>query len=173
MWCYFLGPEARYLDRVPPAGPGKAGRRAPRFYNSRSFLLHRWRRCPDTIMSAVSRLGGKTILIRSPGEFAKAIERLGKRWPGRAVVTSRPCCGSQSPFVVCHPPRLCTPGPLNQDPTTQFDRYESVFLHLAAPGAGDSRQFFFTGPRRIYRPLSPTGTTNNFFPFFFCFFPSF
>jgi hypothetical protein len=33
---------------------------------------------PDTIKSAIARLGGKTILIHTPGEFAKAIERLEK-----------------------------------------------------------------------------------------------
>jgi hypothetical protein len=32
----------------------------------------------DTIKSAISRLGGKTMLIHTPGEFAKAIERLEK-----------------------------------------------------------------------------------------------
>jgi hypothetical protein len=33
----------------------------------------------DTIKNAMSRLGGKTILIHTPGEFAKAIERLESR----------------------------------------------------------------------------------------------
>jgi hypothetical protein len=32
----------------------------------------------DTIKSAVSRLGGKTMLIHTPSEFAKAIDRLEK-----------------------------------------------------------------------------------------------
>jgi hypothetical protein len=32
----------------------------------------------DTIKSAVSRMGGKTILIHTPGDFAKAIDRLEK-----------------------------------------------------------------------------------------------
>jgi len=32
----------------------------------------------DSIKSALNRVGGKTILIRNPGEFAKAIERVEK-----------------------------------------------------------------------------------------------
>jgi hypothetical protein len=32
----------------------------------------------DTIKSTLSRLGGKTMLIHNPGEFAKAIERVEK-----------------------------------------------------------------------------------------------
>jgi hypothetical protein len=31
---------------------------------------------PDSIRHAVMRLGGKTMMIRSPGELAKAIDRL-------------------------------------------------------------------------------------------------
>jgi hypothetical protein len=31
---------------------------------------------PDSIRHAVTRLGGKTMIIRSPGELAKAIDRL-------------------------------------------------------------------------------------------------
>jgi hypothetical protein len=31
---------------------------------------------PDVIRNAISRLGGKSVQVRSPGEFARAITRL-------------------------------------------------------------------------------------------------
>ena len=34
---------------------------------------------PDSIRNAVSKLGGKTFVVRSPGDLAKAIDRLEKR----------------------------------------------------------------------------------------------
>ena len=38
---------------------------------------------PDSIRHAVSRLGGKTMTIRTPGELAKAIDRLEQVAPQR------------------------------------------------------------------------------------------
>lgn len=77
----FLGPATRYFDRVPQANLEKPAIHGPQFYY---FQLAPFLRQPatatptDTIKSALSRLGGKTILIHTPGEFAKAIERLEK-----------------------------------------------------------------------------------------------
>jgi hypothetical protein len=76
----FLGPGARFFDRVPqealekPVGPG------PQFYYFQlvPYLRDQPAMLTDTIKSAVSRLGGKTMLIHTPSEFAKAIDRLEK-----------------------------------------------------------------------------------------------
>ena len=77
----FLGPPARYFDSVPQASLEKPSGQGPQFYY---FQLAPFFRRPapaepaDTIKSALSRLGGKTLVIHTPGEFAKAIERLEK-----------------------------------------------------------------------------------------------
>jgi hypothetical protein len=73
----FLGPETRYFDRVPQESLEKPAGRGPQFYYFQIVPFLRETATPgDTIKSAMSRLGGKTILIHTPGEFAKAIERL-------------------------------------------------------------------------------------------------
>jgi len=75
----FLGPETRYFDRVPPASLEKPPGHGTEFYYLRIVpFLRELSTPPDTIQSAVSRLGGKTMVIHTPGEFAKAIERLEK-----------------------------------------------------------------------------------------------
>jgi hypothetical protein len=75
----FLGPAARYFDRVPQASLEKPAEHAPQFYYFQiSPFLSQMATPADTIKSAMSRLGGKTLLIHTPGEFAKAIERLEK-----------------------------------------------------------------------------------------------
>jgi hypothetical protein len=77
----FLGPETRYFDRVPQASLEKPPGHGPEFYYFQivPFLSQpELATPPDTIQSAVSRLGGKTMVIHTPGEFAKAIERLEK-----------------------------------------------------------------------------------------------
>jgi hypothetical protein len=75
----FLGPETRYFDRVPQASLEKPAGRVPQFYYFQIVpFLRQTATPPDTIKSAMSRLGGKTMLIHTPGEFAKAIERLEK-----------------------------------------------------------------------------------------------
>jgi hypothetical protein len=75
----FLGPAAPYFDRVPQASLEKPAEHAPQFYYFQiSPFLGQTAAPSDTIKSAMSRLGGKTMLIHTPGEFAKAIERLEK-----------------------------------------------------------------------------------------------
>ncbi len=76
----FLGPETRYFDRVPQASLEKTAGHGQQFYYFQIVPFLRHAAMPaDTIKSAMSRLGGKTILIHTPGEFAKAIERLENR----------------------------------------------------------------------------------------------
>ena len=75
----FLGPQTRYFDRVPQASLEKPSGHGPQFYYFQIVpFLSQTAGLSDIIDSAVSRLGGKTMLIRTPGEFAKAIERLEK-----------------------------------------------------------------------------------------------
>ena len=75
----FMGPAARFSDRVPVASLEKPAARGPQFYFLRMAPFSREEAMlPDTIASAVERLGGKTLVIHTPGEFAKAIERVEK-----------------------------------------------------------------------------------------------
>ena len=79
-----LGPPARYWEKMPqdavekPAGPGV------RFFN---FQLQPYMRAmpvfPDAISYTVSRLRGKTTVIRSPGDFARAISQITGKVAGR------------------------------------------------------------------------------------------
>jgi hypothetical protein len=78
----FLGPQTRYFDRVPQASLEKPPGHRPEFYYFQIVpFLSRTATLTDTIQSAVSRLGGKTMTIHTPGEFAKAIDRLENKKP--------------------------------------------------------------------------------------------
>jgi hypothetical protein len=72
-----IGPMSRYIDRVPSGVFERSPEGGPRFLNFEllpgSFAVST---LPDVIRNAMSRLGGKTVLIRTPGDFAKAIEKL-------------------------------------------------------------------------------------------------
>jgi hypothetical protein len=75
----FIGPMSRYLDRVPSNALEKTRPAAPRFLNFQMTPnVPMSSTLPDVVRSAVSKLGGKTEVIRSPGEFARAIARLEK-----------------------------------------------------------------------------------------------
>jgi hypothetical protein len=75
----FLGPMARFSDRVPAASLEKRAVPGTQFYYFQIAPLFRAEAVlPDTITSAVGRLGGRTMVIHNPGEFAKAIERVEK-----------------------------------------------------------------------------------------------
>jgi hypothetical protein len=74
-----IGPTSKFLDRMPaellraPSGP------APRFVNLQIIpLVLTPSMLPDVIHNAIARLGGKTVPVHSPGEFAKVIARLEK-----------------------------------------------------------------------------------------------
>jgi hypothetical protein len=74
-----IGPASKFLDRVPadvlrtPSGP------APRFVNLQILpLMLAPSTLPDVIHNAIARLGGRTVPVHSPGEFAKVIAKLEK-----------------------------------------------------------------------------------------------
>ena len=73
----FLGPLARQIDAMPERLLEKPARGTPRFFY---FQYRPYPRAeatlPDVIMSAVSKMKGKTLVIHSPGEFAKGIAEL-------------------------------------------------------------------------------------------------
>jgi hypothetical protein len=76
----FLGPSTRFLDRMPVDSLEKPAGRGTQFYYFQlvPFLREQPAMLTDSIKSAISRLGGKTIQIHTPGEFAKAIDRMEK-----------------------------------------------------------------------------------------------
>jgi hypothetical protein len=75
----FLGPGARHFDRVPQSILERPSGHGPQFFYFQIAPVVRQTAQPaDTIKNAIARLGGKTILIHTPGEFAKAIDRLEK-----------------------------------------------------------------------------------------------
>jgi hypothetical protein len=72
-----MGPESRYFDRMPAELLHARADAAQRFVNLQIIpLMMAPVGFPDVIGNAISRLGGKTMTVRSPGEFAKAIARL-------------------------------------------------------------------------------------------------
>lgn len=76
----FLGPMARFSDKIPAEELEKPSESVPRFF----YLQYRpnfpqTAIFPDVITHAVSKLKGKTIVIRTPGDFAKAIEQVERR----------------------------------------------------------------------------------------------
>jgi hypothetical protein len=79
-----LGPVARFIDKPPRDLLEKPAGDLPRFF---FFQYKPWFRqpaaLPDTLTLAVNSLKGKVLTIRTPGEFAKAIEQLEKRAAGR------------------------------------------------------------------------------------------
>jgi len=73
----FLGPHSRYFDNVPAAGWEKRPGHGPEIcYFQLVPTIGGQALMTDTIAHAVARLGGKTIPIHTPSEYAKAIGRL-------------------------------------------------------------------------------------------------
>jgi hypothetical protein len=82
----FLGPTARFDDKVPRQSLEKTVGDLPRFFYFQVRPFFRGGRggppgappssLPDSIDSAISRLNGKVVVIHSPGDLAKAIARL-------------------------------------------------------------------------------------------------
>jgi hypothetical protein len=70
----FLGPMSRYVDRIPDEALERPAGAAPRFFylQYRPFV-HLAAALPDSIVSAVSKLKGRTLVISSPGDFARSI----------------------------------------------------------------------------------------------------
>lgn len=71
----FLGPMSRFYDKIPDEALGRPAGPAPRFFyfQYRSPMMRMQSTFPDVIHSTVSRLKGKTVIIHSPGDFAKGI----------------------------------------------------------------------------------------------------
>jgi hypothetical protein len=75
---------SRFGDKVPQEVLEKPPGRGPQWMFFQLMPVFRGGRggtvsdpvLPDSIKNAVSKLGGKTITIRTPGDLAKAIERL-------------------------------------------------------------------------------------------------
>lgn len=76
----FLGPGTRFLDRMPTDSVDRPSRVGPQFFYFQLVPMPVFRDAglTDLIKSALSRVGGKTIVIHSPGDFAKAIDRVEK-----------------------------------------------------------------------------------------------
>jgi hypothetical protein len=73
----FLGPMARYVDRMPSGVLEKPPGGTPKFfYFQYRPMLRVESSLPDVIHSAVSRLKGKTVIIHSAGDFAKGIDQV-------------------------------------------------------------------------------------------------
>ena len=77
----FLGPGTRYFDKLPLSSLESTSASATRYV---FFQLHPVFRggppppsnFPDSISQTISRLKGKTVHIRTPGDFAKAMRQL-------------------------------------------------------------------------------------------------
>jgi hypothetical protein len=86
----FLGPPARFWDKVPDQAVEKPRMAGPDFY----YFQYRppFRRDAifgDSIASAISRVGGKLKVIRTPGDFAKAIDEVERRAAGSALARAQ------------------------------------------------------------------------------------
>jgi hypothetical protein len=70
----FLGPTARYFDKVPEFDLSTG---SPRFfYLQYKPFYGRGADFPDSIEFAIKKVRGKAMLIHTPGEFAKAIKQI-------------------------------------------------------------------------------------------------
>jgi len=76
----FLGPLARQIDSMPEKLLEKPAGGAPRFFYFQYRPFPRAQATlPDVITSAVSRLKGRTLIIHTPGEFAKGIAEVERK----------------------------------------------------------------------------------------------
>lgn len=72
-----LGPASRFFDKVPEqALEAATGKHQPFFYVKYKPPFDRSPDFPDSITHALRRVKGRMILVRSPGEFARAIEQI-------------------------------------------------------------------------------------------------
>jgi hypothetical protein len=75
-----LGPETRYGDKVPQAALEETHGAVPQFFDLQFKAYTRAvPSLPDSIALATATLKGKTIAIRTPADFAKAIEQIEHR----------------------------------------------------------------------------------------------
>jgi hypothetical protein len=71
----FLGPMSRFFERMPDTAIDRPSGGTPRFFyfQYRPPSMRMEATLPDLIHSAVSKLKGKTVIIHTPGDFAKGI----------------------------------------------------------------------------------------------------
>jgi hypothetical protein len=74
----FLGPPSRFYDKVPDASLDQHRTSGPQFF----YFQYKpyWGReadFPDSVAMAIRKVKGKTMLIHSPDEFARAIKEVG------------------------------------------------------------------------------------------------
>jgi hypothetical protein len=75
-----LGPETRYVDRLPPAALEEPHGAMPQFFNLQfKPYLRAGPSLPDSISLATAKAKGKTIVIRTPADFDRAIEQIERR----------------------------------------------------------------------------------------------
>jgi hypothetical protein len=75
-----LGPATPYVDKVPEAALEDPHGAVPQFFNFRFKPYFRNDvDLPDSIVLATAKLKGKTIVIRTPADFARAIEQIERR----------------------------------------------------------------------------------------------
>jgi hypothetical protein len=74
----FLGPAARYIDKIPAAAL-PALPEGMRFYYFECRPVSFQPTVPDVIANAISALKGRIFMIYTPGQFADAIRALGAR----------------------------------------------------------------------------------------------
>jgi hypothetical protein len=78
-----LGPETRYVDRLPQAALEEPRGAVPQFfYFQFKPFFHVGASLPDSIALATAKVKGKTIVIHTPADFAKAIEQIEHREGG-------------------------------------------------------------------------------------------
>jgi hypothetical protein len=73
-----LGPMSRFMDKIGDGAIVKPGTSGPRFFSFqyRSPMMRMQVNLPDVIQSAVSKMKGKTVIIHTPGDFAKGIDQV-------------------------------------------------------------------------------------------------
>jgi hypothetical protein len=73
----FLGPTSRFYDKVPDASLEQHLASTPQFfYFEYKPYLGREAEFPDSVAMAIKKVKGKTMLIHSPDEFARAIREV-------------------------------------------------------------------------------------------------
>jgi len=79
----FLGPQARTLDQVPREELERPQSAKPRFFyfQYRPLVVQPEAGLPDTITNIVSRMKGKTWVLRTAADFARAIEQIERQAP--------------------------------------------------------------------------------------------
>jgi len=79
----FLGPATRYGAEVPQAALESSHGAVPQFFNLQFRPYFRNEvELPDSIAKATAKVKGKTIVIRTPADFARAIEQIERRRDG-------------------------------------------------------------------------------------------